>query len=72
MTANLATLTDWSFRDKFTRLNQISTLLNLDDVQEVYEYWGSRTWRLKSSEVRAVLTLRVDFSVEDINKLKLK
>ncbi|CAB4423265.1 unnamed protein product [Rhizophagus irregularis] len=30
----------WPFRDKFTRLNQISTLLNLESLSEIYELLG--------------------------------
>ncbi|KAI8821159.1 COG4 transport protein-domain-containing protein [Fimicolochytrium jonesii] len=30
----------WSTREKFARLSQMSTLLNLDSVEEVLELWG--------------------------------
>ncbi len=67
--------TQWSTRDKFTRLSQMSTLLNLDKVGEIYDYWGSKsgalTWRLSIAEVRQVLALRIDFSSDEINRLKL-
>jgi len=73
----------WISRDKFTRINQISTLLNLGKVHEVYDYWGNNnanannsgstnlSWRLTANEVRLILALRIDFKTDDINKLKL-
>lgn len=71
----LSSVTTWSVRDKFSRLTQMVTLLNLDKVSEILDYWGANsgpfTWRLTPSEVRQVLALRVDFSRDDINKLKL-
>ncbi|KXJ22071.1 Conserved oligomeric Golgi complex subunit 4 [Exaiptasia diaphana] len=71
----LTAITQWTIRDKFARLTQISTLLNLEKVSEIMEYWGPNsgplTWRLTPAEVRQVLELRVDFRSEDINRLKL-
>ncbi|GBC35118.2 conserved oligomeric Golgi complex subunit 4-like [Rhizophagus irregularis DAOM 181602=DAOM 197198] len=68
----------WPFRDKFTRLNQISTLLNLESLSEIYEYWGSTTkatssitWRLTVTEIKKIVGLRIDFNAEEILKLKL-
>lgn len=58
----LATSTSWSVRDKFARLMQIATVLNLEKVHEISEYWGSHdgalTWRLTPSELRSVMILR--------------
>ncbi|XP_076808294.1 conserved oligomeric Golgi complex subunit 4-like [Clavelina lepadiformis] len=71
----LTSITSWTVRDKFSRLMQMSTILNLEQVTEIEDYWGqhagSLTWRLTPAEVRQVLTLRVDFKSEDIRKLKL-
>ena len=52
--------TSWSVRDKLARLSQIATLLNLETVAELSEYWdsSSSTWRLTSTDVRSILTLR--------------
>ncbi|CAG8626693.1 46549_t:CDS:10 [Gigaspora margarita] len=68
----------WVFRDKLTRLNQISTLLNLESLSEIYDYWGSATkatshitWRLTVTEVKKIVGLRIDFSAEEVAKLKL-
>lgn len=62
--AYLASATSWSIRDKMTRLTQIATILNLEKVSELNDYWnpesGSElsTWRITPSEVRTILTLR--------------
>ncbi|KAJ8331403.1 Golgi transport complex subunit 4 [Batrachochytrium dendrobatidis] len=75
MTAVLADTTQWSMRDKFNRLSQISMVLNVESVEEVYEFWGVRagpiSWRLSSSEVRKILGQRIDFSADAIAKLNL-
>ncbi|XP_017773856.1 PREDICTED: conserved oligomeric Golgi complex subunit 4 [Nicrophorus vespilloides] len=71
----LTTSTSWSMRDKFARLTQIATILNLEKVSEIADYWGSHegalTWRLTPSELRTIMGLRMDFKVEDIRRLKL-
>lgn len=52
----------WSVRDKFARLTQIATVLNLEQVNEINEYWGNHdgalTWRLTPSELRSIMALR--------------
>jgi len=73
----LTASTSWSVRDKMVRLTQIATLLNLEKVSEVVEYWNpaeqdERTaWRLTPSEVRTTLALRNDFKSDEIKRLKL-
>ncbi|KAG8196740.1 hypothetical protein JTE90_014474 [Oedothorax gibbosus] len=73
--AFLTSATTWTIRDKFARLTQISTILNLENVSEILDTWGSNsgslTWRLTPTEVRQVLALRKDFKSEDIKRLKL-
>lgn len=58
----LTTSTTWSVRDKFTRLTQIATVLNLERVSEISDYWGNHdgtlTWRLTPTELKTVMTLR--------------
>lgn len=70
----LATATSWSVRDKMIRLTQIATLLNLEKLAEVQDYWdpneGETTWRLTVAEVRQILSLRVDFKMDEIKRLK--
>ena len=62
VTSYLAGLTPWTTRDKFARLHQVSTLLNVETLAEVAECinskGGSVTWRLTVAEVRKVLALR--------------
>ncbi|PIK43695.1 putative conserved oligomeric Golgi complex subunit 4-like [Apostichopus japonicus] len=71
----LTSVTQWTIRDKFARLTQMATILNLERVTEILDYWGQNsgplTWRLTPTEVRQVLSLRVDFRSEDIKRLKL-
>lgn len=60
----LTSTTSWSVRDKIIRLTQIATLLNLEKLSEVSDYWdpaqqGDRTaWRLTPGEVKTILSLR--------------
>lgn len=71
----LTSVTTWTIRDKFARLTQMATILNLERVTEILDYWGPNsgplTWRLTPTEVRQVLALRIDFRSEDIRRLKL-
>ncbi|XP_062868741.1 conserved oligomeric Golgi complex subunit 4 isoform X1 [Trichomycterus rosablanca] len=75
LVAYLSSVTSWTIRDKFARLTQIATILNLERVSEILDYWGPNsgplTWRLTPAEVRQVLALRVDFRSEDIKRLRL-
>ncbi|GAQ80078.1 Golgi transport complex protein [Klebsormidium nitens] len=68
-------MTQRTVRDKFARLTQMATILNLEKVSEILDYWGENsgpmTWRLTPAEVRRVLGLRVDFKPEAIAQLKL-
>ena len=58
----LTSVTTWTLRDKFARLTQMATILNLESIGEMLDYWGTNsgplTWRLTPAEVRQVLTLR--------------
>jgi len=71
----LSSVTTWTVRDKFARLSQMATILNLERVSEIMDYWGQNsgplTWRLTPTEVRQVLSLRIDFRSDDIKRLKL-
>jgi len=60
-------------RDKFSRLLQIASLLQVDKVEEILDYWTSdaQVWRLSPMDVKAVLGLRVEFSKAAINKIQL-
>ncbi len=62
-------------RGKFTRLQQIATLLSLDTPGEASDCWNSRSGVLKkyisAREVKMVLGLRSDFSPMTINDIEL-
>ena len=70
-----STLSQRTIRGEFARLTQMASLLNLENVSEVLDYWGENsgqmTWRLAPSEVHRVLSRRMDFSGEEIAALKL-
>ncbi|KAJ4488264.1 COG4 transport protein-domain-containing protein [Lentinula aciculospora] len=48
-------------REKFVRLQQMSTLLNLDSEEDVDEFYNGSgiTWKLSSQEARAVAALKI-------------
>lgn len=73
LTGYLSSCTNWPVRDKFSRLMQIATLLTLETVNELFDYWGSSMmWRLTPTEIRRVLRLRNDFRTEDVERIKLQ
>eukprot|EP00894_Picocystis_sp_ML_P003597 jgi/Pico_ML_1/54114/g4536.t2 len=51
----LSGLTQGTVRDKFSRLQQIAIILNLESVQEILDSWGdnagSLSWRLSPAEI---------------------
>lgn len=70
----LTSQTTWSTREKFSRLSQISILLSLENLTELFDYWNSPlaiTWRLTPNEIRQVLLLREDFRADEVRSLKL-
>lgn len=71
----LTGVTSQTVRDRFARLHQMNTVLNLEEPNEVLEYYGGSssgvTWRLTPMEVRQVLNLRIDFRSDEIRKLNL-
>lgn len=60
-------------RDRFSRLTQMASLLQVDKVEEIFDYWTSdaQVWRLTPREVKKVLALRVEFKRSEIDALKL-
>lgn len=68
-------LTQRPVRDKFAELTQKATLLSLESVDEVTEYWGEAGgpmgWRLSAEDVRHVLRQRTDFAPDEIAALTL-
>ncbi len=74
--AQVTSASQWPVRDKFGKIIQVSSLVNVDTVQDAVEFWGSGSqgkvaWRLTPIEVRRVLGLRAEFKSEEINRLKL-
>ncbi|EME26600.1 Conserved oligomeric Golgi complex subunit 4 [Galdieria sulphuraria] len=63
-------------RDIFTRLFQLTMLLNLESPTEIDDIWQREEdkhirWKLTAEEVREVLSLRTEFSSETIRHLSL-
>ncbi|KAG0195890.1 Golgi transport complex subunit 4 [Mortierella sp. GBA30] len=71
----MISLTSFPLREKLTRLNQMAMLLDLEELEDLQEIWGNNsgaiTWRLTDTEVRRILSSRIDFRSEDVAKLKL-
>lgn len=73
LNAYLTTSGGWAVREKFARLTQIASILNVDSVNEAKEYYQAATisWRLSPAEFRKVLAVRADLPGEEIRKLKI-
>ncbi|KAF7139386.1 hypothetical protein RHSIM_Rhsim07G0007000 [Rhododendron simsii] len=75
LVSHFSSMTQRTARDKFARLTQMATILNLEKVSEIPDFWGENSgpmsWRLTPDEVRRMLRLRVDFKPEPIADLKL-
>lgn len=66
----------WPVREKFARLVQVTTVLNLERVSDLNEFLnpdsGMRfSWKLTPDNIKQILKLRADFKDEDIRKIKL-
>ncbi|KAF9589207.1 hypothetical protein IFM89_019716, partial [Coptis chinensis] len=75
LVSHFSSMTQRTVRDKFTRLTQMATILNLEKVSELLDFWGENsgpmTWRLTPAEVKKGVGLRVDFKPEAIAALRL-
>ena len=75
LVAYFTNVTTWSIRDKFSRLTQMATILNLESLSEVADLCDidvqSTGTKLTSTEVRQVLMLRADFKPEEIKRIRL-
>ncbi|OQV15659.1 Conserved oligomeric Golgi complex subunit 4 [Hypsibius exemplaris] len=72
----LSSITSWSIRDKFARITQVATILNVDSLVEFQDLWNPSSgitlaWRVTPSEARQILSLRSDFRSDEIKRLKL-
>jgi len=66
----------WPVREKFARLVQVTTVLNLERVSDLNEFLspdsGIRfSWKLTPDNIKQILKLRADFHEDDIRKIKL-
>jgi hypothetical protein len=60
-------------RETFLRITQICSILQLESVREMLDYWtDSADWKLTPDEVKKVMNRRVDFTLETINSLALQ
>lgn len=67
----------WPVRERFTRLVQVTAVLNLEHVADLAEYLspdgGVRfSWKLTPDAVRQILRLRTDFRDDDIRRIELQ
>lgn len=70
----ITSLTSWTVRDKFARIQQMALVLSVENVDELKDYCGassSFTWRLSPNDVRRILRMRKDIKARDIAALKL-
>jgi hypothetical protein len=59
-------VSEQALRHKFSRLLEMSTLLNLENATELREMYSEmRTWRLTAEEIRKLLGSRVDFDATE-------
>ncbi|GAM25890.1 hypothetical protein SAMD00019534_090650 [Acytostelium subglobosum LB1] len=64
-----------TIRDKFSKLNQIVSLLTLERLSEIEEFWSDNSsmlsWKLSPTEVKKLLACRTDFQTDQIHKIKI-
>jgi len=65
----LTSVTSWTIRDKFSRLQQMAAILNIETLAEIDECSGVN--KLTPIEIRQILHLRNDFKSEEIKRVKL-
>ena len=64
-----------SMRSKFTRLSQISSLLNLENANDVIDIWNDKSeikWKITPEEAKMMLRKRVDMKRDEIESLSLQ
>lgn len=74
LTNTLSDITQQAVRDNFARLSQMATILSLESVSEILDYWGDTSpisWRFGEGQVREILQQRSDFSPGEITALPL-
>lgn len=75
LVSHLSESSQRTVRDKFSRLTQIATVVCLESVEEILDYWGDDsggiTWRLTPGEIKSAMRLRVEFTDAKIAGLVL-
>lgn len=71
-----STASAWPIREKFARLVQVTTVLNLERVSDLNEFLNPESgmrfsWKLTPDSIKQILKLRSDFREDDIRKIKL-
>jgi len=56
-------LSQQALRQKFTKLLEMSNLLNLEGAAELREFYSEMKTKLEPDEIRKLLALRVDFDL---------
>lgn len=65
-------VSEQALRHKFARLFEMSSLLNLETVDELREICGEmRSWRIEPDEIRTLIKARVDFPAREEELLLL-
>jgi conserved oligomeric Golgi complex subunit 4 len=62
--------------DRFIRLREMSAVINIDHPSDIVELIKDSTksplaWHLTHGQVRQLLTSRIEFSLDDVNKVRL-
>ncbi|VDP48539.1 unnamed protein product, partial [Soboliphyme baturini] len=73
LSAYWTTVASWCLREKFSRLSQVVSLLNVESVVDAEGFYKSTSlaWLLSPTEIKQVLALRVDLPGNDIRQLVL-
>lgn len=74
LTLHFSTLCPRMVRDKFTRINQICCILQMEKLVEVEHYLleiDPEVWKWKKDEIKKILEQRVDFSSDKIKQLRI-
>ncbi|KAK2722868.1 conserved oligomeric Golgi complex subunit 4-like [Artemia franciscana] len=74
--AYFSALAGWSIRDCFSRIIQIAAILTIEKATEVADLCasfkkGQKTTEFGASEIKNILGLRVDFSRDEVRRLRI-
>ena len=68
-------ITQMPVRDRFAKLSQMSTMLAIENVAEMQDFWGANSdsisWRFNQLQVREVLRQRSDLDRSEISRSEL-